>query len=83
MTISGDANQSVNPDGSSTAAMIQEALALALVDEYNYHTETDRIMLYVATTRVRHRLSLTFYGKPALFLKKVFEKQVALPIQSS
>ena len=37
-------------------------------DTQNYNSEIDRSMLYVATTRAMHKLTLTYNGKPTAFI---------------
>lgn len=37
-------------------------------DAKNYYSEIDRSMLYVATTRAMHKLTLTYNGKPTAFI---------------
>ena len=44
---------------------------IPFVDKDNYHSELDKNMLYVATTRALHQLEFIYEGHKSKFLKKV------------
>ena len=46
-----------------------DEVIIPYANDKNYHSETDRSMLYVAVTRAMHRLHITYSGKPSKWIE--------------
>jgi DNA helicase-2/ATP-dependent DNA helicase PcrA len=47
-----------------------DQVIVPFVSSTNYHNEMDRSLLYIACTRAKHELAVTFHGEPSLLLER-------------